>query len=202
MRPDSKGGREAASWCRSAPAKASADARSAHALLAKLYKEGMVVIKAVACVLRRAQGGRELLVFRHPDGTVQIPKGTVESGESPSQAVLRELEEEYGVSGMDVRAEVCQLRRRLPSGPEGNGPLEPQLWHVFWLESHAGIASSWRHVVSAGAVEAGLVFSFRWLLLEHAAAELDPLFGPVAEALVEAEAMSDSESRKPPPPPH
>ena len=53
------------------------------------------VPKACACLVD-ARG--RLLVFRHPgDGNMQLPKGTIESGESPEQAVRRELLEESGI---------------------------------------------------------------------------------------------------------
>lgn len=47
-----------------------------------------MVQKVVACLVRSIDRERELLVFRHPSGIVQIPKGTLEEGESPHEAVL------------------------------------------------------------------------------------------------------------------
>ena len=44
------------------------------------------------------------LVFEHPDhpdAGIQVPAGTVKSGESPNEAVLREAREETGLSGLN-----------------------------------------------------------------------------------------------------
>ena len=60
------------------------------------------VPKACACLV---DGRGRLLVFHHPDdGGMQLPKGTVEPGESPEDAVRRELLEE---SGIDFRRSRC-----------------------------------------------------------------------------------------------
>lgn len=49
--------------------------------------------------------GHRLLVFTHPDtpdaGT-QVPAGTIEHGETPADAVLREAQEETGLSLLTV----------------------------------------------------------------------------------------------------
>ena len=51
--------------------------------------------KACACLVDTR--GR-LLVFDHPaDGGMQLPKGTIEPGERPEDAVRRELLEESGI---------------------------------------------------------------------------------------------------------
>lgn len=65
------------------------------------------VWKVAAVVLRASAGGPEALVFDHPqpEGGVQaqLPAGTVEPGEAPEAAVVRELEEETGVLGVVER---------------------------------------------------------------------------------------------------
>ncbi len=57
------------------------------------------IAKVTAFVTRRAPSGdgHELLVFRHPDAGIQLPAGSVEPGESPAAAALREVEEETGL---------------------------------------------------------------------------------------------------------
>ena len=147
----------------------------------------MVVTKSVACVVRATPRGSEVLVFEHPDGTIQIPKGTVEEDESPACAVLRELREESGIAEVTLLPEVSRLERRLPSGPSGDGPLEDQVWHVFWLEPRSELPASWEHVVTDGPLDAGLTFSFHWVLLARASDLLHPLFDPVVRALLETD---------------
>lgn len=58
--------------------------------------------KVTAFVTREGEHGRELLVFRHPTAGVQLPAGTIEPGETPEQAVLRELCEETGIDQAEI----------------------------------------------------------------------------------------------------
>jgi 8-oxo-dGTP pyrophosphatase MutT (NUDIX family) len=58
--------------------------------------------KVTAFVTREKEHGRELLVFRHPTAGVQLPAGTIEPGETPEQAVLRELGEETGINQVEI----------------------------------------------------------------------------------------------------
>ena len=47
--------------------------------------------------------GRRLLPFTHPESPgagVQVPAGTIEPGESPKHAVMREAREETGLAGL------------------------------------------------------------------------------------------------------
>ncbi|MBU1880260.1 MAG: NUDIX domain-containing protein, partial [Chloroflexi bacterium] len=44
----------------------------------------------------------ELLLFQHPYAGVQVPAGTVEDGETPAQAALREAAEETGLALSDL----------------------------------------------------------------------------------------------------
>lgn len=78
-------------------------------------------------------GGR-LLVFReprHPEAGVQIPGGTVEEGEPPGEAVLREATEESGLTGLRVK-------RYLGSGIYdfrhlGYGVFRRHFYHIEFL---------------------------------------------------------------------
>ncbi|MFT3757807.1 NUDIX domain-containing protein [Thauera sp.] len=52
-------------------------------------------------VLLRRDGEVGILAFQHPIAGFQIVKGSIEEGESPEEAAIRELAEESGVqSGM------------------------------------------------------------------------------------------------------
>jgi 8-oxo-dGTP pyrophosphatase MutT (NUDIX family) len=51
--------------------------------------------------------GHNLLVFRHtefPEAGIQVPAGSLEEGELPDEAVLREAQEETGLSGLRLRS--------------------------------------------------------------------------------------------------
>lgn len=73
------------------------------------------VHKVAAFVTRCAGPERELLVFRHPLGGLQLPAGTVEEEEEISAAVMREVAEETGLDGV-------RLVRHLGSVPESPRP--------------------------------------------------------------------------------
>ena len=60
------------------------------------------VQKVTAFVVRERNGGKELLVFRHPTAGVQIPAGTVEEGEDIETAVIRETYEETGLRLVEI----------------------------------------------------------------------------------------------------
>ncbi|ODR81330.1 DNA mismatch repair protein MutT, partial [Haladaptatus sp. W1] len=56
--------------------------------------------KAYAYITRSGAQFRQLLVFEHAnkDAGVQVPKGTIEDGEDPREAVVREVREESGLT--------------------------------------------------------------------------------------------------------
>ncbi len=91
----------------------------------------MGVEKVAAFVTRDSRPGdansRELLVFQHsnPLAGIQIPAGTVEIGESPLDAVLREVTEETGLQT------ICIAREPLLAPFE----LDEEEWY---LDLHAG----------------------------------------------------------------
>jgi 8-oxo-dGTP pyrophosphatase MutT (NUDIX family) len=57
----------------------------------------MVPTKVCPIVFRDSTA-LKVMVFRHPSGGVQFVKGTIESGERPADAALRELREESGIT--------------------------------------------------------------------------------------------------------
>jgi 8-oxo-dGTP pyrophosphatase MutT (NUDIX family) len=63
----------------------------------------MYLEKVTAFVLRPGELGRELLLFKHPTAGYQLPAGTVEAGEQPESAVLREVLEETGLAAKVAR---------------------------------------------------------------------------------------------------
>ena len=55
-----------------------------------------------AFVTRGPAHARELLLFRHPGGGIQLPAGTIEEGEPAEAAALRETWEETGLTAVAV----------------------------------------------------------------------------------------------------
>jgi 8-oxo-dGTP pyrophosphatase MutT (NUDIX family) len=58
----------------------------------------MLVGKVTALIVRPSPAGEELLLFRHAHAGIQIPSGTIDPGETPEAAVLREAAEETGLT--------------------------------------------------------------------------------------------------------
>ena len=114
--------------------------------------------KAYGYVLK----GERLLVMEHPDhpeAGVQVPGGTVEPGETPRQAVLREVREETGLDGVEVVALVGTADFHM--GDFGRDELQSR--HFFWLRCVEETPESWiGHEESHGAP---IRLRFRWVPL-------------------------------------
>lgn len=67
-------------------------------------------IHKVTAFITRGQGPEtELLIFRHPLAGPQLPAGTVEAGETPVDAALREGREETGLAGLVAVRELAVI---------------------------------------------------------------------------------------------
>lgn len=111
--------------------------------------------KAYAYVVR--DDGR-LLVFDHPDpsGGTQVPKGGVEPGESPREAVVRELAEESGLTAIEVDALLAEDR-----WPH---PLKSKAYHRYFYRVRPtdGTAEEWTHEVTGGGEDDGMAYTYFW----------------------------------------
>jgi len=124
----------------------------------------MRVPKAVPVILRQRGGRTEVLVFLHPHAGTQVVKGTVEPGESVSQACVRELAEESGVTG----AECVRDLGTWEQCPRG------QVWHFREMGVSGELPETWSHFTQDGG---GQVFTFRWHVLgQPAPADCHPTF--------------------------
>ena len=113
------------------------------------------VQKACAYVTRETG---ELLVFEGPghDG-LQIPKGTLEPGESPREALFREVREESGLGTLNGPTHLATdvwTRRE--------SPPKRYVRHFFHATVHEP-RDRWTHTVTDGGGEHGAEFAFRWI---------------------------------------
>lgn len=72
--------------------------------------------KVAAFITRETKAGLELLLFKHPYAYNQLPAGTVEAGETPETAVLREAFEETGLGPLSIREYLGCEEGQLPNG--------------------------------------------------------------------------------------
>lgn len=110
-----------------------------------------------ACAYITRQTG-ELLVFDGPghDG-LQIPKGTLEAGESPLEALFREVREE---SGLETLSGTTHLTTDVWTRRES--PPKRYVRHFF----HSTVRESrdrWTYTVTDGGEEDGAEFDLRWV---------------------------------------
>ena len=71
--------------------------------LRRLWGQSLLLIPGVAAVIHDGTG--RLLLQRKHDGSWSLPAGAIEPGESPQEAVVREVAEETGL--------VCEVERLL-----------------------------------------------------------------------------------------
>lgn len=116
--------------------------------------------KVVAYVVRERGGRPELLVFTHTDfpvAGVQVPAGTIEPGEEPDDAVLRELHEETGRDGF-------RIVRRLGAYDYAGGSRVVRR-HVYHVAVPDGLPDAWRWGEAHGTPDE-IRFDFYWVSLD------------------------------------
>lgn len=133
-----------------------------------------------ALVRRRVVGyvtrGRELLVFEHA-GELQVPAGRIDHYETLEQGLVREVEEETGITGIRIVGELADADEveRL------YGVLVHRSW-AFHAEAEAGGPDTWEHSVTGTGMDADMVLPCRWMPLD----DRPPIWGkpdPLAERL-------------------
>jgi 8-oxo-dGTP pyrophosphatase MutT (NUDIX family) len=104
--------------------------------------------KVCPVVLRTRNGRVEILAFRHPNAGLQLVKGSLEPGEDPAHAALRELSEESGIEDADI---ISSLGTIHVIGPD-------QEWYLFVCSTDP-LPDAWSHFTLDGG---GHAFSFFW----------------------------------------
>ncbi|MEG0636865.1 MAG: NUDIX domain-containing protein [Pseudomonas sp.] len=105
-----------------------------------------------------------ILLFRHPLAGVQLVKGSIERGESPGQAALRELMEESGICAAAIKDDLgCWEASHLD-----------QIWSFQLCAVQGALPERWSHQTLD---DHGHVFDFFWASLEQLPlSECHPLF--------------------------
>ena len=116
--------------------------------------------KVAAYILRKnVKGNDELLVFAHrdfPDVPIQVPGGTVEFGEHPDDAVVREIMEESGLTELQLIKKLGDIRI------QGDGSHKSLQRFFYLFRVPETTADSWDHRVGGNGEDVGLVFSYKW----------------------------------------
>ena len=115
----------------------------------------------VQCYITREHAGSlQVLVFEHvdyPNAGIQVPAGSIEPGETPEEAALREAWEESGVRGLQVQRYIGNFHWWHAERGEDNER------HIFHLITSQNLPDRWEHNVSAGTEDKGLCFACYWL---------------------------------------
>jgi 8-oxo-dGTP diphosphatase len=113
--------------------------------------------RVVAYVTRDRSEQRELLVFEdplHPHVGTQVPAGRLDEGEDLESGLLRELEEEAGITNVRIVGELAGFEDHYPSRYEN---------HAFHVVLEGEERDEWEHIVVGDGDDAGLTFHYQWL---------------------------------------
>ena len=93
----------------------------------------MKVVRSAGAALYTVQDGETRWVLvREKSGSVGLPKGHVEKGETPEQAALREIREETG-----LQAELCAGEPLVDAYPLADGRLKRVTYYLARYEDQA-----------------------------------------------------------------
>ena len=115
-----------------------------------------VVEKAYGYITRKCEGQLQVLVLEQNliGSSIQVPKGTIEEGETPLEAIAREMFEETGLTDLIVQQLIAQDYYEHHSGA-----LHKRYFYHLTTEE---IRDVWQHNPT-GMNEGGLQFSFSWI---------------------------------------
>lgn len=118
----------------------------------------IVTYKVVAYITHNNQ----LLVFRHtayPEAGIQVPAGTIEAGEGPATAVLREAYEETGPTDLQINSKLGVAEHDM----EVYGRNEIQHRTYFHLTCTSPPPNTWHHWEEQCESGESYEFAFSWV---------------------------------------
>lgn len=92
----------------------------------------------------------------------QVPGGTIEPHETPEEGARREAFEESGL------ADFASVRLLATDVWYGEHDGQTRGRYFYSLELPPDTPDSWRHTVTGGELDKGMVFDYRWLELDEA----------------------------------
>ncbi|MFD2176193.1 NUDIX hydrolase [Veronia pacifica] len=110
-------------------------------------------LKVCPVVSREMNGETEVLAFCHPLAGKQLVKGTIEIAESPSDAAIRELYEESGVTVIGAPRFLCHW----------HAVHQNQEWYFYHCQTEK-LVGSWQHFTND---DGGHHFAFFWHRLKQ-----------------------------------
>ena len=128
---------------------------------------------------------QKLLVFsqtNEPEAWIQVPGGTVEEGEAPEEAVLREAFEETGLSGLVLESFLGEQERDMADF----GIEEIHHRYFYHLRCQEQPPMSWRHEERFPSDNSGThVFELFWVTLSDGVPQLIADFDLMLPRLIE-----------------
>ncbi|MEQ8672202.1 MAG: NUDIX domain-containing protein [Aggregatilineales bacterium] len=131
--------------------------------------------------------GQRLLVFEHPDSPeagIQVPAGTLETGETIAEGVMREAYEETGLSdlilGVFLGEQVCDM--------SDYGKHEIHRRHFYHVICAGDVPDHWQHLEKfhSGGSPRETPFDLYWVYLPDGVPELIADHGVMVGALLTA----------------
>jgi 8-oxo-dGTP pyrophosphatase MutT (NUDIX family) len=108
--------------------------------------------KSFSYIIRASQAGSELLVFDSlEEPGLEVPKGSVQPGETPAQAAVREVWEESGLTGLILIREL------------GVTLWQDEEQHFYLFKTGQALPDRFGHVVTGQDGDRGMCYQFRWL---------------------------------------
>jgi len=108
--------------------------------------------KSFSYIIRASQAGPELLVFAGlEEPGFEVPKGTVQPGETPAQAAAREILEESGLRELTLIREL------------GVTQWQDEEQHFFLFRADALLPDRFEHVVTGQDGDRGMRYQFTWI---------------------------------------